>query len=241
MNSRFYIKSVCRPRQNGDYMKILFQGDSITDGNRYKSQASEWDKNHQIGHSYVYIVTGLLGMQYPERGFEFINRGISGNTVGELALRWQKDALDINPDVLSILIGVNDCIRASNRSVKDFSAENYETGYRQILQQILEKNPDVKIVLLEPFAYTETQSVEGSSPEIRRVILKTEQKIVRRLAEEFNAVFVPLQDVFDQAKALREPKYWIWDGTHPTEAGHALIAREFLRATKHIFGAETEI
>ena len=73
-------------------MKILFQGDSITDGARYKSKASEWDKNHQIGHSYVYIITGLLGMKYPEKHYEFVNRGISGNRTDALLARWQKDA-----------------------------------------------------------------------------------------------------------------------------------------------------
>lgn len=227
--------------RKGVFMKILFQGDSITDGNRYKSKASEWDKNHQIGHSYVYIITGLLGMQYPERGFEFINRGISGNIAGELAKRWQTDALDIDPDVLSVLIGVNDCIRVSTHSIKDFSAAKYEENYRLILNQSREKNPDLKLVLLEPFAYTEIQNVENSSPEIRRVILRSEQKIVRRLAEEFGAVFVPLQEVFDEALKLREAEYWLWDGTHPTEAGHALIAKEFLKATKHIFETETSI
>ncbi len=221
-------------------MKILFQGDSITDGNRYKSRASEWDKNHQIGHSYVYIITGLLGMQYPERGFEFINRGISGNIAGELAMRWQTDALDLDPDVLSVLVGVNDCVRAAERSVKDFSAAKYEEDYRRILTQSREKNPDLKLVLLEPFAYPEIQNV-SSSPEIRRVIMRSEQKIVRRLAEEFDAVFIPLQQVFDEALKLREAKYWLWDGTHPTEAGHALIAREFLKATKHIFQTETAL
>ena len=217
-------------------MKILFQGDSITDGNRYKSKASEWDKNHQIGHSYVYIITGLLGMQYPERGLEFVNRGISGNTAGELEKRWQTDALDIEPDVLSVLVGVNDCVRASTHAVKDLSASRYEESYRSILRQSREKNPKLKIILLEPFAYTDTQNIENA--EIRRAILRTEQKIVRRLAEEFDAIFIPLQELFDKARTVREPSYWLWDGTHPTEAGHALIAREYLKATKDIFQME---
>jgi lysophospholipase L1-like esterase len=217
-------------------MKILFQGDSITDGNRYKSKASEWDKNHQIGHSYVYIITGLLGMQYPERGLEFVNRGISGNTAGELEMRWQTDALDIEPDVLSVLVGVNDCVRASTHAVKDLSASQYEESYRSILRQSREKNPELKIILLEPFAYTDTQNIENA--EIRRAILRTEQKIVRRLAEEFDAIFIPLQELFDKARTVREPSYWLWDGTHPTEAGHALIAKEFLKATKDIFQPE---
>ena len=178
-------------------MKILFQGDSITDGNRYKSQASEWDKNHQIGHSYVYIITGLLGMQYPERHFEFINRGISGNIAKELAARWQKDALDIHPDVLSILIGVNDCLRASARTVKDLTASAYENAYREILTASRNQNPAIQFILLEPFAYTEYQSHPNTTPALRKAILQSEQKAVRRLAEEFNAVFIPLQEVFD--------------------------------------------
>ena len=137
-------------------MKILFQGDSITDGNRYKSKASEWDKNHQIGHSYVYILTGLLGMNYPERGYEFVNKGISGNIVTELEARWQTDALEIEPDVLSILVGVNDCVRACGRRVPDFSAEAYEAGYRRILTASREKNPNLQLILLEPFLHIET-------------------------------------------------------------------------------------
>lgn len=221
-------------------MKILFQGDSITDGNRYKSKASEWDKNHQIGHSYAYIITGLLGMQYPERKFEFVNRGISGNAVEDLAARWQTDALEIQPDVLSVLVGVNDCMRASNRTVKDLSASAYENTYRKLLTESKKQNPALKIILLEPFAFEEYQK-SNISVSLRKAILQSEQKAVRRLAKEFDAVFVPLQKVFDEAAKLREPTYWIWDGVHPTEAGHALIAREFLKATKEIFGTELSI
>jgi lysophospholipase L1-like esterase len=216
-------------------MKILFQGDSITDGARYKSKASAWDKNHQIGHSYVYIITGLLGMRYPEKHYEFINRGVSGNRAGALLARWQQDALDIDPDVLSILVGVNDCIFDGMVGLCDLSASSYEKNYRRILTLSREKNPDLKLILLEPFAYIEDQQNTPTSATVRAATLKSEQKIVRKLAEEFGAVFVPLQKVFDEARTVREPKYWIWDGTHPTEAGHALIAREFLKATKDIF------
>jgi len=222
-------------------MKILFQGDSITDGNRYKSKASEWDKNHRIGHSYVYIIAGLLGMHYPEKNFTFVNRGISGNTVKDLRERWEADALNIAPDVLCVLVGVNDCMRAGAAEIKDFSAEDYEENYRQLLTASREQNPDLKIILLEPFAYAEDQTGTASSPLIRRTILRSEQKAVRRLAKEFGAVFVPLQETFEHAATLRERSYWIWDGTHPTEAGHALIAREFLRATKELLQTETEI
>ena len=99
-----------------------------------------------------------------------------------------------------------------------------------------ERNPRVKLILLEPFAHIEGQKNTGATETVRRAVLRSEQKAVRRLAEEFDAVFVPLQRVFDEAMTVREPTYWIWDGTHPTEAGHALIAREYLKATKNIFG-----
>ncbi len=219
-------------------MKILFQGDSITDGARYKSRASEWDKNHQIGHSYAYIITGLLGMLCPDSHFEFINRGISGNAAEDLLARWQTDALDIEPDVLSVLIGVNDCLRECKKTAPDLSAAAYEENYRRILQMSREKNPALTIVILEPFAYVEHQQNAGESETVRRAILRSEQKAARRLAEEFGAIFVPLQAVFDEVLSFREPSYWIWDGTHPTEAGHALIAREFFRATQELFGVE---
>lgn len=220
-------------------MKILFQGDSITDGNRYKSKASEWDKNHQIGHSYAYIVTGLLGMKYPERRFAFVNRGISGNTVQNLASRWQTDALDIHPDVLSVLVGINDCMQAADRTVKDLSASDYESVYREILTASRKENPDLKIVLLEPFAHLEGQPNAKTPISLRKAILQSEQKAIRRLAEEFNAVFIPLQGAFDEAMQSAEPSYWIWDGVHPTEAGHALIAREFLKGAAEIFGIQS--
>ena len=180
-------------------------------------------------------------MKYPERHLEFINRGISGNAASDLLARWQTDTLEKEPDVLSVLVGVNDCVRESKKQAPDLSAAEYEEYYRKILKQSREKNPALKIILLEPFAYVENQENAGPSTTIRAAILRSEQKAVRRLAKEFDAVFVPLQAVFDEAKKQREPSYWIWDGTHPTEAGHALIAREFLKATKTIFDADIEL
>ena len=216
-------------------MKILFQGDSITDGARYKSAASAWDKNHQIGHSYVYIIAGLLGMKYPERAYEFVNRGISGNRTDMLLARWQSDALDVGPDVLSILVGVNDCLFGCKEGIYDLSCTAYEENYRRLLTLSREKNPALKLILMEPFAHIDGQKNTPLPATVRAARLLSEQKAVRRLAKEFGAVFVPLQCAFDEAMTVREPSYWIWDGTHPTEAGHAIIAREFLKATQDIF------
>jgi lysophospholipase L1-like esterase len=216
-------------------MKILFQGDSITDGMRYKDPANAWDKNHQIGHSYLYVINALLGSRFPERGYEFINRGISGNKVLDLLNRWETDAIEINPDVLSILIGTNDVCYYFPEDAEDLEMNGFRERYDTILSRSREKNPALRLILLEPFGYVEEQEAEGTV-EIRTTKLRNAQRIVRELAEKYHAVFVPLQEVFDKAREQYPSRYWIWDGIHPTEAGHGLIAEEWLRATKDWFG-----
>ena len=219
-------------------MKILFQGDSITDGNRYKDEASRWDKNHQIGHTYVYIVTGLLGMKFPEQHYEFVNRGISGNRTVDLLSRWEKDTLSENPDVLSVLIGVNDCNYPVEGEENDVACVGYEKRYRELLTLAKANNSSLRLILLEPFGYLENWNCDADNLAVRREKMANEQRIVKTLAAEFDAVFVPLQSAFDAAKQEREASYWIWDGVHPTEAGHAIIAREFFKCTKPIFNFE---
>lgn len=88
--------------------RILFTGDSITDGNRYKEEKDRGDLNHQIGHSYAYVINAILGSKYPERDLQFVNRGISGNRVIDLYGRMYEDMVEIKPDIVSILVGVND-------------------------------------------------------------------------------------------------------------------------------------
>ena len=216
-------------------MKFLFQGDSITDGNRCKDKNMEWDKNHQIGHSYAYLLTAYLSLKYFERNYVFINRGVSGNTTEDLLLRWQVDCIDITPDVLILLIGTNDiCYQKSD--VYDTDMLQYKQNYRELLLQIKVCNPNVRIVLLEPFGFVSLQPKDVSGGEVERATaLKNVQKIVSELSAEFNAMFVPLQTAFDEMALLSEAKYWIWDGIHPTEAGHALIAKEVLRKLELLF------
>ena len=212
-------------------MKILFQGDSITDGNRYKDKALEWDKNHQIGHSYAYIVTGLLSLKHSDKNHIFINRGVAGNKTDDLLLRWQDDCLDINPDILIMLIGVNDVFFPLNEE-EGFVSSRFEKNYRELLTKIRQKNPDIKIILLEPFVYLnhiigEVQGVEKSNMEFV-------QRTVKTLASEFEAKFIPLQKDFDKLAINQSPEYWIWDGIHPTEAGHALIGQKLINELNHI-------
>ena len=123
------------PRMNkttkeGDGFTFLFQGDSITDGNRTRN--NDW--NHVMGHGYQYIISSKLWYDFPGKGFHFFNRGISGNKVTDLAARWQKDTLELKPDVLSILVGINDTA-VFIQGNKDFTVEQYKNDYHSMLQQ----------------------------------------------------------------------------------------------------------
>ncbi|MBI5832737.1 MAG: SGNH/GDSL hydrolase family protein [Armatimonadetes bacterium] len=179
--------------------RVLFQGDSITDGNRGRSA----DPNHILGHGYCFIIAAKHGAAFPERKLDFADRGISGNTVLDLQGRWQKDTLDLKPDLLSILIGVND-------EGKGIALDVYEQTYDKLLADTLAANPKVRFVLGEPF---------GS-----RTALSARRAIVARLAEKYKAALVPFQAAFDKACERAPLDHWIWDGVHPTYSGHQIMA-----------------
>lgn len=206
---------------------ILFQGDSITDGGR--SFDKDW--NHVYGQGYAYMVTARTNFDYPGKDYQFLNRGISGNTVNDLANRWQKDTLDIKPDVLSILIGVNDVHRIVMQGDKS-TVEDFQHAYDQLLTQTLAALPNVKLVLLEPFILP--LGMVNKNPEAWNTEVSKRQSIVKALAAKFNAVYVPLQEVFNKALQKAPAEHWIWDGVHPMPAGHELIAREWLKAAKKL-------
>ena len=209
---------------------LLFQGDSITDMKWGRNQA---DRNHYLGHSYVYLIASRLMMDMPDANLTFLNRGISGNTVGDLKSRWTKDSLDLDPDVLSILVGVNDVGRAVRANSK-VDLVRFETDYRSILTQSRERNPDLKIILLEPFVLSVTHvrdawdAWRGQTDRIR--------PIVESLAEGFEAIFLNTQDLFDHAAMRTDPSHWIWDGVHPLPQGHELIARHWVEAVATTWG-----
>jgi lysophospholipase L1-like esterase len=213
---------------NGNGCIFLFQGDSITDGNR--SRDNDW--NHVMGHGYQYIIASKLWYDLPAKGFHFFNRGISGNKVTDLAARWQTDTIDIQPGVLSILIGIND-ITAFIYGNKDFSAEAYETGYRKLLQQTKAQLPNIQLVLCEPFILP-VGKINDKWNEYS-VEIKKRQQTVQQLSNEFNAIFIPFQDAFNKALSKAPANYWIWDGIHPMPAGHELMAVEWMHhVSKHL-------
>ncbi len=197
--------------------RILFQGDSITDMNRGRTA----DPNHILGHSYVFLIAAKYGSRFPERHLTFINRGVSGNKVNDLAKRWKADAFDLKPDLLSILIGVNDLNSG-------LSVELYEQQYDGLLADTVKTMPNVRLVLCEPFGLPVGKKKDDW--DAYHAELSKYQAVVAKLAEKYHATFVPLQHVFDDACKRAPADYWIWDGIHPTFNGQQLLADEWTRA-----------
>jgi lysophospholipase L1-like esterase len=202
--------------------RILFQGDSITDMNRGRTA----DPNHILGHSYAFLIAAKYGAMLPERNLVFMNRGVSGNTVADLAVRWEKDTLDLKPDILSILVGINDASRQT-------PFEEFEKLYDKLLADAVAANPDVRLVLGEPFTLPVGRYKdrwEGWQADVRQ-----RQAIVAKLAARRHAALVRFQKVFDDASRRAPVDYWIWDGIHPTYSGQQLMADEWIRTVQEFW------
>ena len=208
--------------KEGDGFTFLFQGDSITDGNRTRN--NDW--NHVMGHGYQYIIASKLWYDFPAKGFHFFNRGISGNKVMDLAARWQTDTIDLKPNLLSILVGIND-VDALLQGDKNFTAAQYEQEYRLLLKQTKQQLPGTQLVLCEPFILP-VGRIKERWDEYKGEIEKR-SKIVQQLSIEFNAIFVEFQTAFNNALSKASADYWIWDGIHPMPAGHELMAKEWIK------------
>lgn len=203
---------------------ILFQGDSITDGNRGRNS----DLNHVHGHGYQYIIAAELTADNLDKNVEFINRGISGNRIADLYGRWAEDCLNLKPTILSILVGVNDIIfNWEHKSGSD--PERYEKIYRYLLDEVKKQNPDTLIVIMEPF-FGEKNEEELNT--FFKENIGGYAAAAKKIAEEYGAVFVPLQDMIDSYKEKTDIYNILWDGIHPTTCGHELIARRWKECVK---------
>ena len=226
--------------------KILFQGDSITDGNRFKEESLRWDLNHQIGHSYAYIVAAFLLKNHPGK-FAFINRAVSGNTEKQLAERWQEDTLNHKPDLLSILLGINGLGLEALDYPEDkiqLALGEFDKTYRYLLDSTLTTNPNVKFVIVEPFCLPAGQYKKNYDDYMK--ILSRKQAIVKQIAEDYNAMFIPTQNQLNELVKQCEKdfaelgctidpnEYWLWDGIHGTEALHGLLAERWLNITRGV-------
>jgi lysophospholipase L1-like esterase len=201
---------------------VLFQGDSITDGGR---QRTGNDLNHIMGQDYAYLLAAEIGSDIPDRNLHFINRGVSGERVSDLAARWKEDTLALKPDVLSILVGINDLF--GSRAL--LTPLEFEVYYDKLLSDTIAALPGVKIVLGEPFLLPVGRYQQNYAQELGE--LKKRQAAVNRLGAKYHLPVVHYQQAFDDAMKKAPADYWSWDGIHPTYAGHGLMARVWLRAT----------
>lgn len=208
----------------GNESTVLFQGDSITDARREKEK--ELPNNPlSFGSGYAFLAASKLLKALAEKDLILYNRGISGNKVYQLAERWQKDCLDLNPDVLSILIGVNDYWHKRNDRY-DGTVKIYEDDYRALLSQTKDHLPSIKLIICEPFAVVNTSAVDESWVEP----MKEYRAVAKKIADEFDAIWVPFQKVFDEAVNYAPATYWTGDGVHPSMAGAQLMAEAWLKA-----------
>ncbi|MBQ8173961.1 MAG: SGNH/GDSL hydrolase family protein [Clostridia bacterium] len=207
-------------------MKILFQGDSITDAGRDKRNY------HDMGSGYPRYVAEQLADMFPEVKFEFINQGISGNRTCQLFDRLYRDAISFEPDMISVLIGVNDIWhRYAEERIETFD-EQIETNYRAILTR-LRKQTNAKIVILAPYLL-DCDKVDHMREELVSVL-----NIVRKLADEFADAYIPLDLLFEEAMETQpEPLYYSGDGVHPNKNGAAFIGRHLADAFASLLAKE---
>ncbi|MDF2651864.1 MAG: family lipase [Paenibacillus sp.] len=203
------------PFKQGDI--VLFQGDSITDAGRVRENPSD------LGKGYALMTSALFGSSYPEQQVTFLNRGISGNRVKDLRSRWEQDCIELGPSWVSIYIGINDCWRRYDRN-DPTSVEQFEEGYRELLVRTKEEL-GAKLIMIEPFVLPVPEDRK-----LWREDLDPKINVVRELAREFGALLVPLDGIFSQASMLAPSSFWAPDGVHPSPAGHALIAKAWLKA-----------
>ncbi|WP_314586276.1 SGNH/GDSL hydrolase family protein [Paenibacillus terrigena] len=200
---------------------VLFQGDSVTDCGR------DYRNPKDLGNGYANMVAGMFSALYPNQRVQFYNRGISGNRVVDLQSRWEEDCIDLKPNWVSILIGINDVWRRYD-SNDPTSVERFKDGYRDLLRQTKERL-GAKLIICEPFVLP--------VPEDRRTWredLDPKIQAVRDLAAEFEAIYIPLDGIFAQHSTQTPPAYWAEDGVHPSVAGNGLIARAWLQAVQAI-------
>ena len=204
---------------------VLFQGDSVTDCGRATCGGAGFDSKG-LGPGYPGLVSARLLCDRPDVDWTFYNRGISGNRIVDLYARWKIDGLNLKPDLVSILIGVNDTWHHYSYG-NGVELDRAERIYRELLTWTKNALPGVRLLLMEPFCLDMGALNEEG---IRDVSLRGE--FTRKLADEFHAVFLPCQAILNEALKKAPPEHWLADGVHPTPAGHQLIADHWLEAAK---------
>lgn len=205
---------------------FLFQGDSITDANR----DDENEDNFSLGCGYALLLASDFSRKYKDN-FKFINRGKSGDRITDVYARIKEDIINLKPDYMSILIGVNDVSHELTQAC-GVLPEKFEKIYSMLIEEVTQALPEIKIIILEPFVLKGLHTAERWSEFSGEV--KKMAEASKRVAEKFGLKFVPLQSIFDEASADGDTRYWSVDGIHPTAAGHQIIKEELAKAITDI-------
>lgn len=205
--------------------RILFQGDSITDCGRTR------ESFYNLGSGYANLVGCYLAGEYPGQ-YECINRGISGNRIVDVYARIKKDIINLAPDIMSIMIGVNDVLHEVNHQ-NGTSTEKYQRLYEMMLEEIREALPDIKIMIIGPYVIKGT----GTEENWERFRSDVEEKaaVAKGIAEKFNLPFVDMLTRFDEAAAKYPDEVWSADGIHAKNAGKELLKRAWLECFEENF------
>ncbi len=205
--------------------KILFVGDSVTDCGR------AYDNGSSIGSGYALLVKSSLGMEFPGQ-YEFVNKGINGNRVADVYARIYRDIINLKPDIISILIGVNDVWGPLTADPDGANAEKYYKIYDMLIEEIKEALPNVKIMIMGPFVLKGEFTINKWDAFRTGVDERIEK--AKEIADKHNLLFVPLQEGFDKLCEKAEPDYWLLDGVHPSSTGHEYIKNEWIKAFKKL-------
>jgi lysophospholipase L1-like esterase len=203
---------------------ILFQGDSITDAGRKRGDEDIPNKLSMLGTGYPLFTAASILANHADKELKIYNRGISGNKVFQLAERWEKDCIRLQPNILSILIGVNDYWHTKTNAYQGTIA-TYEADYRTLLERTIKELPEVKIVICEPFIIHGGSALDNTWESD----FAPYRKVAQMLANDFKFTFVPFQSVFNEALKKAPAAYWGPDGVHPSLAGAQLMAQTWLK------------
>ena len=212
---------------------FLFQGDSITDSNREDDDRA----NFGLGTGYPLLVAADF-LKNRKGEFCFLNRGKSGDRVTDIYARIKEDIINLKPDCMSILVGVNDVAHELTMQC-GVDEEKYEKIYSMLIEEIKIALSDIKIIILEPFVLKGTATVEMW--EQFNTEVKKRADAARRVADRYSLSFVELQNIFDEVSSDGNTQYWSADGVHPTAAGHQIIKEELIKAIAQMNGEKDKL
>ena len=219
--------------------RIVFAGDSITDGawgkgdSKPAAKRDHYDMNHIYGHGYAEKIASTLLERYPERNYKFYNRGIGGGKLQGLSERWDEEILPVKPDIISILIGVND----TNTEGDPVDYDAWEKTYRSLLDRTLERYPHCRFVLCTPFSAPRGDVVANSASDIRRPQTDRMDSIIRSIASDYDATVVDFAALIYELVGTdrsSDHNYWVWDGVHPTMPAHSKMAKLWIKKARKL-------